>query len=159
LFDHGVDALNTTLGVLIFAGTVCLGQSWATLLTAFASLCAFYLTTWEEYHTGTLYLGLVSGPVEGVLTLCLVYFITAFTGGHFWHRPMLETIGVPQELLEKMPELLREISFVHWWLVYGGLMLGFNIIQRYALTRFLRGLAEGYTILTLSALGGHGDTL
>ncbi|KAA8914677.1 CDP-alcohol phosphatidyltransferase-domain-containing protein [Sphaerosporella brunnea] len=129
LFDHGVDAINTTLGVVIFAGTVNLGQSWATLLTAFASLCAFYLTTWEEYHTGTLYLGLVSGPVEGVLTLCAVYFITAIKGGSFWQRPMLETLGVPSSILEKVPELLRGISFVHWWLVYGGLMLGFNIVQ------------------------------
>lgn len=49
------------------------------LLTKLA-LCAFYLTTWEEYHTGTLYLGLVSGPVEGVLTLCVVFALTAFKG-------------------------------------------------------------------------------
>ena len=60
-----------------------LGYSWATVRTLFASLCAFCLTTWEEYHTGTLYkyLGLVHGPVWGVLTP--MYAITALKGEIF----------------------------------------------------------------------------
>lgn len=29
----------------------------------------FYYSTWEEYHTGTLYLGYFSGPVEGIFLL------------------------------------------------------------------------------------------
>jgi ethanolaminephosphotransferase len=128
LFDHGVDAINTTLGVVIFAGTVNLGQSWATLLTAFASLGAFYLTTWEEYHTGTLYLGLVSGPVEGVLTLVAVYFITAATGGSYWQQPMVATLGLPTPAW--VSEEIVKLSFASWTLVYGGVMLAFNIIQR-----------------------------
>ncbi|KAF8242486.1 Choline/ethanolaminephosphotransferase [Wilcoxina mikolae CBS 423.85] len=126
LFDHGVDAINTTLGVIIFSGAINLGQSWATLVTAFASLCAFYLTTWEEYHTGTLYLGLVSGPVEGVLTLCGLYFFTAFKGGAYWQRSALEELGLRREW---MPEWMGEMSFAIWWLVYGGVMLGFNVVQ------------------------------
>jgi ethanolaminephosphotransferase len=36
LFDHGVDACNTTLEVLLFAATMNLGQSWNTVLTLFA---------------------------------------------------------------------------------------------------------------------------
>ncbi|CCX04944.1 hypothetical protein FPQ18DRAFT_380735 [Pyronema domesticum] len=126
LFDHGVDAINTTLGCIIFAGAVNLGQSWSTLLTAFASLCAFYLTTWEEYHTGTLYLGIVSGPVEGVLTLCGVYFMTAIKGGSFWHRPALAEMGIDAEW---MPVEAKNMTFITWWLVYGGVMLGFNVVQ------------------------------
>ena len=58
-----------------------LGYSWVTVLTLSSSLCAFYLTTWEEYHTGILHLGLVRGLVEGVLTLCAMYAIAAFKGG------------------------------------------------------------------------------
>ncbi|KAH8149105.1 uncharacterized protein LAJ45_06644 [Morchella importuna] len=127
LFDHGVDAMNTTLEVVIFAGVMNLGQSWATLATLFASLCAFYLTTWEEYHTGTLYLGIVSGPVEGVLTLCAIYATTAFVGGSFWQKPMLETLRLPRPGF--LPEVLRDMQFNHWYLVYGGIMLSFNIIQ------------------------------
>ncbi|PWW72921.1 Choline/ethanolaminephosphotransferase [Tuber magnatum] len=127
LFDHGVDAMNTTLEVVIFAGAMNLGYSWVTILTLFASLCAFYLTTWEEYHTGTLYLGLVSGPVEGVLTLCAVYAITAFKGASFWQRPMLEMLGLPY--LDFLPPVLRNLSFAKWYLVYGGIILAFNVVQ------------------------------
>lgn len=127
LFDHGVDAINTTLGIIIFAGAVNLGQSWTTLLTAFASLCAFYLTTWEEYHTGTLYLGLVSGPVEGVLTLCILYIVTAFTGGSYWQKPALEALGLPRP--EWLPAFFRDMDFAMSTLVYGGIILTFNVIQ------------------------------
>jgi len=124
--------MNTTLEVVIFAGATNLGHSWATILTLFASLCAFYLTTWEEYHTGTLYLGLVSGPVEGVLTLCAVYAITAFKGGSFWQRPMFETLGLPCP--DFLPPVLRDMPFARWYLVYGGIILAFNIAQRFVIT-------------------------
>ncbi|TGZ83737.1 ethanolaminephosphotransferase [Ascodesmis nigricans] len=127
LFDHGVDALNTSLGVIIFAGAVNLGYSWATVLAAFGSLAAFYLTTWEEYHTGTLYLGIVSGPVEGVLTLAAVYAWTAVKGGgSYWQQPMLKTLGIDDSWL---PESLRGMSWAHTYLAYGGLMLSFNVIS------------------------------
>jgi ethanolaminephosphotransferase len=39
LFDHGVDALNTTLECLIFAGSQNMGQGWMTVMTLFACLC------------------------------------------------------------------------------------------------------------------------
>ncbi len=45
----------------------------------------FYVQTWDEYHTHTLTLGVVSGPVEGIITLCIVYAMTAYMGGgSFW---------------------------------------------------------------------------
>ncbi|KAL0631907.1 Phosphotransferase [Maublancomyces gigas] len=123
----GVDAINTTLEVIIFAGAINLGQSWWTLLTLFASSCTFYLTTWEEYHTGTLYLGIVSGPVEGVLTLCTLYALTAITGGSFWQKPMLETLGLP--IPDFLPEVLGNMPFNRWYLLYGSILLTFNIFQ------------------------------
>jgi ethanolaminephosphotransferase len=39
LFDHGVDALNTSLEVLLFAGSQNMGQGWKTVATLFA--CTF----------------------------------------------------------------------------------------------------------------------
>jgi ethanolaminephosphotransferase len=36
LFDHGVDAINTTLEVLLFSAAMNLGQGWKTVLTLFA---------------------------------------------------------------------------------------------------------------------------
>ena len=62
-----------------------------------ATLANFYLTTWEEYYTGMilhipqqnhhrlghlgqLYLGVFSGPVEGILMIVGIYMITGFYG-------------------------------------------------------------------------------
>lgn len=124
LFDHSVDACNTGLGVLIFAAAMNLGQSWSTMLGLFGSTMTFYVQTWDEYYTQILTLGVVSGPVEGVLTLCTVYAFTAYVGGgSFWHRPMLETFGVskPSFLSQK----IYEMPFTQCYLVYGAVMLIF----------------------------------
>jgi len=44
------------------------------------TLANFYLTTWEEYHTGVLFLGYFSGPVEGILIVVVIYIVTGFRG-------------------------------------------------------------------------------
>jgi hypothetical protein len=50
-----------------------------------ATLANFYLTTWEEYHTGVLFLGYFSGPVEGIIIIVVIYFISGFYGEcHLW---------------------------------------------------------------------------
>lgn len=127
LFDHGVDAMNTTLEVLIFAACMKLGQGWKTVMTLFASLLTFYVQTWEEYHTKTLTLGLISGPVEGILTLCLVYALTAYVGGgSFWEQSLFQSIGVKKQIL---PSLLNDLSWNEWYMVYGGIVLVFNTTQ------------------------------
>ena len=38
LFDHGVDALNTSLEVLLFAASQNLGMGWKTVMTLFGGL-------------------------------------------------------------------------------------------------------------------------
>ncbi|ODM18471.1 hypothetical protein SI65_06342 [Aspergillus cristatus] len=124
LFDHSVDACNTALGVLIFCSTMNFGQSWATVLTLFGSTMTFYVQTWDEYYTQVLTLGVVSGPVEGVLTLCVVFAFTAYEGGgSFWHRSMFDTVGVPK--LDWIPEAAYDMSFTQWYLIYGALLLFF----------------------------------
>ncbi|KAH1525092.1 hypothetical protein KXW35_005746 [Aspergillus fumigatus] len=124
LFDHSVDACNTALGVIIFAGVTNLGQTWATILSLFGATMTFYVQTWDEYYTQVLTLGIISGPVEGVLTLCTVFAFTAYQGGgSFWHRPMLETIGIPK--LDVIPAYLYEMPFTQWYLIYGAIILFF----------------------------------
>lgn len=84
----------------------------------------FYVQTWDEYYTQVLTLGVVSGPVEGILTLCTVYAFTAYMGGgSFWHRPMLETLGVSKPSF--ISQQVYEMPFTQWYLVYGALMLFF----------------------------------
>ncbi|KAI0149558.1 CDP-alcohol phosphatidyltransferase-domain-containing protein [Xylariaceae sp. FL1272] len=128
LFDHGVDALNTCLEVLIFAASQNMGQSWYTVATLFASLCTFYVQTWDEYHTKTLTLGIVNGPVEGVLILVFVYALTGYMGGaSFWQQSMLHTLGVPSTI--GIPQFIYELSFTQWYLVQGIVVLVLNTVQ------------------------------
>jgi hypothetical protein len=94
------------------------------------ALLTFYVQTWDEYHTHTLTLGIVSGPVEGILTLCIVYALTAYLGGgSFWQKSMLETIGVSNRAW--IPEAFYQLAWNEWYLVYGGIMLVFNTFWRY----------------------------
>ncbi|EEP75667.1 conserved hypothetical protein [Uncinocarpus reesii 1704] len=139
LFDHvagtdqglsmfvGVDACNTALEVLIFAGTMNLGQTWATVLALFGSALTFYVQTWDEYYTQVLTLGIISGPVEGILTLCVVYVFTAVKGGgSFWHKPMLPTMGIAQPSL--IPDHFYNLPFTSWYIIYGGFVLLFSTV-------------------------------
>ena len=129
LFDHGVDALNTSLEVLLFASTMKFGQGWKTILVLFASLLTFYVQTWDEYHTKTLTLGLVSGPVEGILTLSIVYAITAVKGGGwYWQQPMLYMLGLPR--FRFLPEAAYQADFGDFYMFYGGLVLVLNTVER-----------------------------
>lgn len=45
LFDHGVDALNTSLEVLIFAASQNLGMGWKTVMTLFGGTYTYYHDT------------------------------------------------------------------------------------------------------------------
>ncbi|OLL23093.1 putative CDP-alcohol phosphatidyltransferase class-I family protein [Neolecta irregularis DAH-3] len=88
IFDHGVDSLNTTLESILIASALNLGSSWSSLICQFAAIYTFYLTTWEEYHTGTLYLPYISGPVEGILIIALCYCV------HFWEQTVFSVIHI-----------------------------------------------------------------
>jgi ethanolaminephosphotransferase len=84
----------------------------------------FYIQTWDEYYTHVLTLGVVSGPVEGVLTLCVVMAFTAYEGGaSFWHRSMLQTVGVSKSWA--IPDYIYDMSFTTWYIIYGALVLCF----------------------------------
>lgn len=121
----GVDACNTAFEVLIFAGATNLGQTWATVVALFGSVFTFYVQTWDEYFTQTLTLGLISGPVEGILTLCIVYAVTAVLGGgSFWHNSLLATLGVPH--FPWLSDAVYNCPFTHWWIIYGALVLLFG---------------------------------
>ena len=106
LFDHSIDAINTTLGSIVFASVFKMGYGKLTLLTQFASVCNFYASTWEEYHTHTLFLSSFSGPVEGILMICVVYCITGVLGPDIWDVQLLSldlsslNIGVEQVTID-----------------------------------------------------------
>jgi ethanolaminephosphotransferase len=105
-----------------------LGQSWNTIIVLFGSLFTFYIQTWDEYHTHTLTLGIVSGPVEGILTLIAVYFITYLKGGgSYWQQPMLPSLGLQKNAL--IPESLYQKPWAEWYIIYGAVVLVFNTLS------------------------------
>lgn len=131
LFDHGVDACNTSLEVLIFAASQNMGQSWHTVATLFASLLTFYVQTWDEYHTKTLTLGIVNGPVEGILILVGVYALTGYMGGaSFWQQSMLATFGLPKAIgAFSIPASVYNLSFTDWYMCQGTVVLVYNTVE------------------------------
>lgn len=78
--NKGCDAINTTLEVILALRALDLTRSWWTVASVTATAANFYLTTWEEFHTGTLFLGAISGPVEGILIICAIYVVTGIYG-------------------------------------------------------------------------------
>lgn len=97
-----------------------------------AALLTFYVQTWDEYHTKTLTLGLISGPVEGIVILITVYAFTAIKGGaSFWGQSMLRTVGIPHYAF--IPDYVYELPFNEWYMVQGGIVLVLNTVQRYFL--------------------------
>ncbi|KAK6201219.1 CDP-alcohol phosphatidyltransferase-domain-containing protein [Scheffersomyces amazonensis] len=84
LFDHCCDAVNTTFGAIIFGSVLGMGYGGLLMITQFGSVCNFYASTWEEYHTHTLFLSQFSGPVEGILMIIAVYIITGIFGHEIW---------------------------------------------------------------------------
>ncbi|KAK9728174.1 hypothetical protein K7432_001283 [Basidiobolus ranarum] len=115
MFDHGCDALNTALGTIISASVLGIGQSWWTLVVFLASTSNFYLSTWEEYHTGTLYLGYFSGPVEGIVMLVLLFILTGFVdgGSAFWKLSMRHILGIAPGSLTWVPDSPMN-EFFNW---------------------------------------------
>lgn len=71
-----------------------MGYGWPLFISQFATLSNFYLSTWEEYHTGMLYLSAFSGPVEGILIIVGLDFFIAFQGGpELFHSNVIELFG------------------------------------------------------------------
>lgn len=91
LFDHGCDALNCPVGSIIQIASLGLGYDGRALIAMFISCWGFYLPTWEEYHTGVLYLGFINGPTEGLLAVITTILISAAFGPEIWFK----SVAVP----------------------------------------------------------------
>ena len=92
-----------------------MGRSWWTVSSQIATLANFYLTTWEEYYTGDvmfysqcrafadghlgqLYLGVFSGPVEGILMIVGIYVTTGLYGRDKFSRYKDKRLTILQAL-------------------------------------------------------------
>lgn len=95
LFDHSIDALNTTLSLFLFISASSVGYTNKFLFCQVSCLLNFYLSTWEEYHTHVLFLSELSGPVEGILMIASTLFFTGVFGPHFmWHTRLFSISSI-----------------------------------------------------------------
>lgn len=69
----------------------------------------FFTSTIEEYFTGTLFLGIVSGPVEGLIVTIAGSLITYKYGQDFWDTPL----GSLTSLAPFLNDLLLKTLFLY----------------------------------------------
>jgi ethanolaminephosphotransferase len=73
-------------------------------------------------------LGLISGPVEGIVCLVIVYAFTGIKGGaSFWQQSMFKTVGIPKHAI--IPDYIYELAFNEWYMVLGAFVLILNTVQ------------------------------
>lgn len=60
--SHGIDSLNCTLASLLETAAVGYGHGRIGAFTALVPVLPMFFSTWETYHTHTLYLGYFNGP-------------------------------------------------------------------------------------------------
>ncbi|KAH7027619.1 CDP-alcohol phosphatidyltransferase [Microdochium trichocladiopsis] len=122
LFDHGIDSLNCTLASLLETAAMGLGTSKLGVFTALCPCLPMFFSTWETYHTHTLYLGYFNGPTEGLLIACAVMALSGIYGPDMWSEPILHFLSEKNpyayNLLGKEGrEFLGDISITDLWVI------------------------------------------
>ncbi|KAL8661601.1 MAG: hypothetical protein Q9202_005429 [Teloschistes flavicans] len=107
LFDHGIDSLNCTLASLCETAAMGLGSSPKGVFTALIPCLPMFFSTWETYHTHTLYLGYFNGPTEGLIIACSMMILSGYHGPQIWTQPITDWID--------RPEIFGSASVVDLW--------------------------------------------
>jgi len=69
----------------------------ATPIGVFTALCPtlfMFFSTWETYHTHTLFLGYFNGPTEGLLMAISVMLLSGYYGPELWRQPLSQFFGL-----------------------------------------------------------------
>ncbi|KAF2485378.1 hypothetical protein BDY17DRAFT_322225 [Neohortaea acidophila] len=93
LFDHGIDSLNCLLASILQTSAVGLGSTPLGAFTAAVPTIPMFFSTWETYHTHTLYLGYFNGPTEGLIGASLLMWSSGYFGNETWRRPLADLFG------------------------------------------------------------------
>lgn len=84
-----------------------LGCSKAGVFTALIPCLPMFFSTWETYHTHTLYLGYFNGPTEGLIIACLLMIFSGYYGPEIWTLPVAKLIG--------FSSVFGELSMLDLW--------------------------------------------
>ncbi|KAJ1918934.1 hypothetical protein H4219_002290 [Mycoemilia scoparia] len=112
LFDHGCDALNCSIAGVVEAASFAMGDTWTTLGLFLCITWTFYISTWEEYHTGVLYLGYVNGPTEFIVFACIACILSGYYGPQIWHVNAQEYIPVIGHWFPESWELISAMVLI-----------------------------------------------
>ncbi|TKA63356.1 hypothetical protein B0A49_04970, partial [Cryomyces minteri] len=93
---HGIDSLNCTLGSLLETAAMGYGATKTGTFTALIPCLPMFFSTWETYHTHTLYLGYFNGPTEGLILACSIMLISGYYGPGVWSLPVADYFGHPE---------------------------------------------------------------
>ncbi|KAF4917527.1 putative CDP-alcohol phosphatidyltransferase class-I family protein [Colletotrichum viniferum] len=116
LFDHGIDSLNCTLASLLETAAMGLGCSKSGVFTALVPCLPMFFSTWETYHTHTLYLGRINGPTEGILIACSVMVVSGIYGPGIWTQPIIKLWEGHEKYMFGFAHLLGETSIRDIWI-------------------------------------------
>ncbi|KAI5306364.1 hypothetical protein KEM55_008635, partial [Ascosphaera atra] len=96
LFDHGIDSLNCCLASLFQVAALAMGHTRAGAFVCFLPCLPMWLSTWETFHTHTLYLGYVNGPTEGLLISSLMILASGIWGPQIYQQHAVDVLGYPE---------------------------------------------------------------
>lgn len=69
------------------------GPTKAGAFMAMVPCLPMFFSTWETYHTHTLYLGYFNGPTEGLIIAASTMALSGVYGPEFWARPAADFFG------------------------------------------------------------------
>jgi phosphatidylglycerophosphate synthase len=89
LFDHGCDAICSTLIGYMMAATLQTGATFTAFLLFALLTIPFYVANWEASVTNVMNFGLL-GVTEGQLMLITIFIVTGTFGQDIWRLPVFE---------------------------------------------------------------------
>ncbi|KAL8877438.1 MAG: hypothetical protein Q9198_004548 [Flavoplaca austrocitrina] len=78
-----------------------------------------FFSTWETYHTHTLYLGYFNGPTEGLIIACSMMIASGYYGPQIWTQPVTDLVNWPAVFGEAsvidvwIPVIFSTFFFIH----------------------------------------------
>jgi len=70
-----------------------LGPTKTGAFTALVPCLPMFFSTWETYHTHTLYLGYFNGPTEGLMIACAIMVVSGYYGPQVWTSRVADVVG------------------------------------------------------------------
>eukprot|EP01100_Stratorugosa_tubuloviscum_P007715 TRINITY_DN3181_c0_g1_i1.p1 TRINITY_DN3181_c0_g1~~TRINITY_DN3181_c0_g1_i1.p1 ORF type:complete len:391 (-),score=137.53 TRINITY_DN3181_c0_g1_i1:63-1235(-) len=93
LFDHGCDSLFPTISGIALCSAV-VASPWESFGIANIGVLSFFMSHWEEYHTGKLILGTISNPTEAQLLMVGIHIVAGFFGPLIYTNSVSELTGL-----------------------------------------------------------------